>query len=448
MATSLLMGFASGVPLVVVVTLLQAWFKDGGVDLTTIGLLTLVSLPYSLKFLWAPWLDWIAPFGRRRQSWLLISQAGVVCSLLGLSLTDPTDIARAAVLAVSVCFWSATQDVAVDAYRREDFLYEELTAGTAAYIWGYRLGMVAVAGGGLVLADQLGWAAAFKITAMLVLVGPLTLLFSPEPAVPGGSPKTLQESVVGPLRDFFSKPDPWLVLAFILFYKLGEQLVGSLNTTFFMAAGYSKTQIGLIVKAFGLAGTLAGVSMAGLMVKKRGLVPCLWFFGWLQLANNACLTALWLLPPDDVWLALIISLDHLVVGAGSTVFVAFLASKTNVSYTATQFALLTSLMALPRSLLSSPSGWLVGQLGWPGFFMLGAALTLPGLFLLKLLIKRGSAGPSAEAVPAGEAVPPPIVLVEPELDMSEAGPAAPPPLPAVLAGPDPGQAPPIKPGRA
>jgi PAT family beta-lactamase induction signal transducer AmpG len=399
MATSFLMGFTCGVPLVVLVTLLQAWLKDGGLNLTTIGLLTLVTLPYSLKFLWSPYLDFIAPFGRRRQSWLCLSQMALIASLLALSLTDPQNISRVIVFAISVSFWSATQDIAVDAYRREDFFYEELTAGSAAYIWGYRLGMTAVAGGGLVVADWLGWRAAFTGSAALILLGPLTLIFSPEPKVPEGSPKTLKDSVFGPLKDFFAKDDPWLLLAFILFYKLGEQLIGSLNTTFFMAAGYSKTQIGLIVKMVGLAGTLAGVSISSMVVKKRGLVPSLWLFGWLQLSNNACLTALWFLPAQTVYLAVFISLDHVAVAAGSAVFVAFLSSLTNVRYTATQFALLTSLMALPRSLLSSPSGWLVERLGWPGFYLLGAFLTLPGLAMLRALIRRGSAVPT-ELTPA------------------------------------------------
>jgi PAT family beta-lactamase induction signal transducer AmpG len=397
MATSFLMGFTAGVPLVVVITLLQAWLKDGGLDLTTIGIFTLVTIPYSLKFLWSPCLDYLAPFGQRRRSWLLISQIALFFSLLGLSITTPANITMVALLAISVSFWSATQDIAVDAFRREDFLYHELTAGTAAYIWGYRLGMVVVAGGGLIIADNLGWRVTFLGTAVLILVGPLTLLFSPEPKVPEGSPKTFRTSVVEPLKDFFAKDDPWLLLAFILFYKLGEQLIGTLNTTFFMEAGYSKTNIGWIVKAFGLSSTLAGVSLASYMVKKKGLIPCLWGFGWLQLVNNACLMALWFLPANNYYLAFFISLDHLVIGTGSTVFVAFLASLTNISYTATQYALLTSLMALPRSLLASPSGWLAEHLGWPGFYLLGALLTLPGLYLLKILIKRGSTGQPQES---------------------------------------------------
>jgi PAT family beta-lactamase induction signal transducer AmpG len=276
-------------------------------------------------------------------------------------------------------------------------LDHELASGSAAYLWGYRLGMVAVSGGGLVAADTLGWTMVFRLVGALMLLGPATLLFSPEPRVPGGRPRSFRESVLGPLRDFFGKSHPWLLMGFIFFYKFGEQLIGSLNTTFFMEAGYSKAQIGLVVKAFGLASTLAGVSLASLMVRRRGLIPCLWLFGWAQLLNNACLTALWLLPPKSGWLALFITLDHLVVGAGSTVFVAFLASQTNISYTATQYALLTSLMALPRSLLSSPSGVLVTIMGWPLFYLLGAALTLPGLLILRALVKRGLAPVPSEA---------------------------------------------------
>jgi PAT family beta-lactamase induction signal transducer AmpG len=296
-------------------------------------------------------------------------------------------------LALAVSFCSASQDISVDAYRREDLLDHELTSGSAAYLWGYRLGMVAVSGGGLIIADRLGWRPVFLSCAALILIGPLTLIFSPEPPRPPDSPKTFRQSVVGPLVDLFSKSHPWLLLGFVFFYKFGEQFVGSLNTSFFMEAGYTKTQIGAVVKAFGLAATLAGVALAGLAVKKWGLISCLWVFGWLQLLNNACLTALWLLPPTATCLAFFISLDHLVVGAGSTVFVAFLASQTNVRYTASQYALLTSLMALPRSLMSSPAGFFASELGWPLFYLLGAFLTLPGLWLLKLLIRKNLTGP-------------------------------------------------------
>jgi PAT family beta-lactamase induction signal transducer AmpG len=387
------MGFTSGAPLAVVITLLQAWLKDGGVSLSMIGLLTMTGLPYSLKFLWAPWLDYLAPFGRRRQSWLILSQIALFASLWALSWANPLDFPRVLTLALLVSLASATQDTVVDAYRREDLSDAEISLGSAVYIWGYRLGMTAISGGLLALADPLGWARVFQVAAFLILLGPLTLLFSPEPAVSLGRPKGLGESVIQPLAEFFSRPNPFLLLGFVFFYRFGEQFISSINTAFFLSVGYTKLEIGLVVKAFGLASTLGGVSLAGYLTRRWGLIRCLWLFGWLQLFNCACLLALWLLPPQLNYLALLISLDHLSVGGGSAVFVAFLTSQTNVAHSATQYALLSSLMALPRTLLSTPSGWLAESLGWPFFYCLGAALTLPGLALLKRLIAKGLARP-------------------------------------------------------
>jgi PAT family beta-lactamase induction signal transducer AmpG len=290
---------------------------------------------------------------------------------------------------LSTSFFSATQDVVVDAYRREDLTNEELPIGSAAYMWGYRLGMVLISGGGLMLADRLGWTVVFQGAAMIMILGPITLLYSPEPSIIQQKPKTLQESVIGPLTEFFRRPNPWLLLAFVFSYKLGEQMITSLNTAFFMEAGYTKFEIGVVAKGYGLAATLTGVWLAGLLMKKKSIIYCLWFFGWLQLVNNASLTALWLLPAKMSYLTFFISLDHLSVGAGAAAFVTFLSSQTNVSYTATQYALLTSLMSIPRSFVGSPAGYLVEHLGWPGFYLLGALLTLPGLYLLKLLDRRG-----------------------------------------------------------
>jgi PAT family beta-lactamase induction signal transducer AmpG len=276
----------------------------------------------------------------------------------------------------------------VDAYRREDLSESELSTGFASYMWGYRLGMVVISGGGLYLVDILGWTTVFQGAAALILLGPITLIWSPEPAHTQPL-RTFSESVTGPLRDFFLRRQAFLLLAFVLFYKLGEQLISSLNTVFFMEAGYTKQQIGLVVKAYGLIATMAGVSLAGLIIKRLGILPSLWLFGWLQLLNSAWLTALWLLPSDTTFLGIFISLDHLIVGGSSLVFITFLASQTKLAWSATQYAILTSLMALPGSFLSGPSGWLVGLMGWPGFYLLGAILCLPGLFMLRALIRGG-----------------------------------------------------------
>ncbi|MDR0548596.1 MAG: MFS transporter [Deltaproteobacteria bacterium] len=391
--TCFLLGFVSGAPLAVVVTLLQAWLKDGGVSLTSIGLLTIAGLPYSLKFLWSPWLDYLAPFGRRRHGWLAISQVALFGLMWALSYANPQDLPLVTLLALAISFASATQDVAVDAYRREDLADEEIAVGSAMYIWGYRLGMTAISGVLLALAEPLGWSLTFKLAAFLLILGPLTLTFSPEPKVSPTRPTSLAESVVKPLREFFSRSRPFLLLGFVFFYRFGEQFISSINTAFFLSVGYTKLEIGLVVKAFGLVSTLGGVSLAGYLMRRWGLINCLWLFGWLQIFNCACLTALWLLPPKVDHLAILISLDHLSVGGGSAVFVAFLTSQTHLSHSATQYALLTSLMALPRSLLAAPSGFLAEVFGWPIFYLLGAIFTLPGLYLLKLLIEKGLTRP-------------------------------------------------------
>jgi PAT family beta-lactamase induction signal transducer AmpG len=383
------MGFTCGAPFIVIVTLIQAWLKDGGVSLGTIGLFALARIPYSLKFLWSPLLDFVAPFGQRRRGWLLISQVSLIAAVLAFARADPLNYLETYLLALWMSFSSATQDALVDAYRREDLSDEELPTGTSAYMWGYRLGMVVVSGGGLILADSLGWRPVFQIVGALSLLGPATLLFSPEPQASLARPQSLAASALGPFLDFLKRDRALLLFAFVLLYRLGEQLIASLNTVFFMEAGYSKTEIGLVVKAFGLLATLAGVTLANLYVVRKGLLPSLWLFGWLQLLNIASLTALWFLPPHISYLAFFISLDHVIIGAGGLVFAIFLASQTRLNYTATQYAILTSLMALPANFLASPSGWLVEKMGWPLFYALGALLVLPGLALLKTLAKGG-----------------------------------------------------------
>ncbi|MDR2199662.1 MAG: MFS transporter [Deltaproteobacteria bacterium] len=390
MITSLVMGFTCGAPFLVVATLFQAWLKDGGVDIGIIGLFALARIPYSVKFLWAPFLDFLSPFGERRRGFILLSQVSLIFAILRFASLDRADLGAVALAACWVSFSSATQDIAVDAYRREDLEDEELSAGVSAYMWGYRLGMVAVSGGGLVLADALGWETVYRLAALILLIGPVCLLFSPEPKRGAEPPPSLLESVRGPILDFLKRDRALLLFAFVLFYRLGEQLIMSLNTVFFLEAGYTKTQIGLVVKAFGLAATLAGVYLGNLHVRGKGLGSSLWLFGWLQLGNIAALAALWYLPPRASYLAFFISLDHVIVGACGLVFATYLASQTRLNYTATQYAILTSVMALPANFLASPAGFLVEILGWPGFYLLGALLVLPGLWILRIL--TGPAG--------------------------------------------------------
>jgi PAT family beta-lactamase induction signal transducer AmpG len=397
--TSLSMGFTAGAPFIVVVTLVQAWLRDGGTPVEVIGLFAMARIPYSLKFLWAPILDCTAPFGCRRKGWLLLSQTSLALGLVAFGaewasggLSGGAGLGAAALMTLWVSFSSATQDIAVDAYRREDLLTEKLLAdGSTAYLWGYRLGMVALSGGGLIAADAWGWPAVFRLSALAILLGPVTLLWSPEPTASLTRPRSLLESVKGPVLDFLARDKALLLMSFVLLYRLGEQLIASLNTVFFMDAGYTKTEIGLVVKAFGLTATLAGVSIANAVSRKYGNMKALWIFGWLQPVNMAALTALWILPPRLHYLAFFVALDHVIVGAAGLVFTVFLSSQTRLDFTATQYAILTSIMALPANFLASPSGWLVAVLGWPGFYLLGALLALPGLAILRVLRNSGIA---------------------------------------------------------
>ncbi len=391
--TSFCMGFSSGAPLLITLTLIQAWLTDAGADLTAIGLMAAVGLPYSLKFLWAPWLDYCDPplaarLGRRR-GWLLISQLDLMLGLFILSYLNPENLLLVALMAFLIAFASATQDVIVDAYRRDDLADAELGLGSACYQWGYRLGMLAVSGGGLILADSLGWPWVFRLAALLMLTGPLTLLFSPEPKIARPeAPSSLAQTVAEPLRDFFRRPAPWLILGFIFFYKFGDQLAGSLTTTYYMRLGYSKEAIGWVVKIFGVWATLAGVALGGAGVYKFGQKSALWLFGFLQMASTFGFAVLYYLPLHPASLALVISQENLAAGAGSSAFVAFMAARTNRSFSATQYALLSALMALPRTLLSAPAGFLAKAVDWPAFFVLSALCALPGFVILHALSRR------------------------------------------------------------
>ncbi|MDR2945946.1 MAG: AmpG family muropeptide MFS transporter [Candidatus Adiutrix sp.] len=392
--SSFCMGFTSGVPLMVGLTLVQGWLTEAGVDLKAIGALALTGLPYSLKFLWAPWLDYYSPplagiLGRRR-GWIAVSQFGVAMGLLALAAVEPRNLTAIAVAVLFTSFASATQDAVVDAYRRDDLPDEELGVGSAYYVWGYRLGTMIVSGGGLILAARLGWPSVFRCVALLMLAGPLTLLFSPEPTVERPpAPAGLVNTLVVPLKDFFQRPAPILILSFIFFYKFGDQLATSLGTAFYIKRGYTTTEIGLLVKGFGVWATLAGAMLGGWAVLKYGVRRCLWVFGFYQMVTILGFAALCYMPVHPLSLGLVVSQENFSAGAGTSAFIAFMTAQTNRNFSATQYALLSALMALPRTVLSAPAGVLAEWLGWPGFFFLSTALALPAFFILYSLCKRG-----------------------------------------------------------
>lgn len=392
MLVAALMGFASGLPLLLTGSVLQAWMKDEGVDLGTIGLFALVGLPYTLKFLWAPLMDRFTPnaLGRRR-GWLLLFQLALIASLVWLSLARPAvDPWWLAVAAMLVTFFSASQDIVVDAYRRESLSDEEQGLGASLYVNGYRVGMLLASGGGLILADHLSFAQVYQLMAAFMLLGVATTLFAPEPATAEGVPRTLREAVVEPFIEYFQRRDALLILAFILLYKIGDTMASHMTTPFYLDIGFSKTEIGAVVKLFGFWATVTGGLIGGLLIMRLGIFRSLWLFGILQGVSTAGFAVLAQVGASVPGLAAVITIENLSGGMGTAAYVAYMASLTNRKFTATQYALLSSLMGVPRVIAAAPTGYLADAMGWSWFFVACALIAVPGLLLIRWLHGRGS----------------------------------------------------------
>jgi PAT family beta-lactamase induction signal transducer AmpG len=395
MLIALLMGFSSGLPLLLTGSVLQAWLKDGGIDLTRIGLFALAGLPYTLKFLWSPLFDRYAlPLGRRR-GWMALMQLSVAGALLLLSMTQPAaDHLWLVMLAgLLVTFFAASQDIVIDAYRRESMAESELGLGSALYVNGYRVGMLLAGGGGLILADWMSFEAMYRLMAVFMAACVVVTLLAPEPPLPEGRPRNLREAVVMPFRDYFSRDGAWLILAFILLYKLGDTMASAMTTPFYLDLGYSKTEIGAVVKLFGFWATLAGGTLGGLWILRAGMHRALWLFGFGQMISTFGFVVLAQLPPSEVALAAVVAIENLTAGMGTAAFVGFMAALTDRRFTATQYALLSSLMGVPRVLLSAPTGWLAQTLGWSGFFLLCVLIAIPGLLMLRWVTRLAAASP-------------------------------------------------------
>jgi len=386
-------GFSSGLPLYLLFNLLPAWLRSEQVDLKTIGLFALIQFPYTWKFLWSPLLDrYAAPLLGRRRSWMLLTQCGLLLVIAAMGAFSPQQEMRTiALVATLLALLSATQDIALDAYRRELLPDNELGLGNSVHVNAYRIAGLVPGSLSLVLADHLPWNQVFIVTALFMLPGmAMTLLVTePQRATP---PKTLREAVVEPFHEFITRQG-WrgalLILAFLLFYKLGDSMCTALATPFYLDMGYSKTDIGLVAKNAGLWPAVIGGLLGGLWMVKLGINRALWLFGVVQIA--AIFGFAWLAylgphaavgAPQLTQLALVIGLEALGVGLGTAAFVAYIAHTTHPAYTATQFALFTSLMAVPRTFANASVGWLVDMLGWTDFFLLCALLALPGMLLL------------------------------------------------------------------
>lgn len=386
-------GFASGMPLYLLLNLLPAWLRTEGVSLKAIGLFALIQFPYTWKFLWAPLLDrYVLPLGRRR-GWIVLTQAAllVVIALLG-QFSPATDLGAIVWLTAALAFFSATGDIALDAYRRELLTDHELGLGNSVHVNAYRIAGLVPGSLSLILADRLPWDIVFFVTALFMLPGIVMALLVKEPAIAGGAPKTLREAVVEPFREFIGRAglkEALLILAFIFFYKLGDSMATALATPFYLDMGYAKTDIGLVAKHAGLWPAVFGGLLGGLWMVSLGIHRALWIFGVVQVVTIFGYVWLASLGPQAavdaaalVRLAVVIGLEALGAGLGTAAFVAFIARSTHPLYTATQFALFTSLAAVPRTFVNATTGWLVEWMGWTQFFLWCVLFALPGMLLL------------------------------------------------------------------
>jgi len=384
MLVTFVMGFSCGLPLLLTITLLQAWMKDEGVDLATIGMMSLVGLPYTVKFLWAPFLDrYIPAFLGRRRGWLLSAQILLVLSIAALGFTEPGRNPLYVILAaILVTFFSATQDIIVDAFRRETLSDEELGLGSSLYINGYRVGMLLASGGGLIMADTLSYRAVYFIMAGCLLPCIIATILSPEPEISAGTPRTIKEAVIDPLTEYFSRKGALWILAFIVLYKIGDTMASAMTIPFYIDIGFSKTEIGAVVKLFGFWATIAGSLAGGLAMLYIGINRSLWIFGFFQALSTAGFAFLAHTGYSVPVLSGVIAFENFSSGMGTAAFTAFMASITNKKFTATQYALLSSLMGIPRVLASAPTGFLAGNTGWELFFIACTLIAIPGMLLL------------------------------------------------------------------
>lgn len=383
------MGFASGLPFLLVGGTLKAYLTESGVDLKTIGFFSLVSLPYTWKFIWSPIMDRYVPFklGRRR-SWLLIAQIGCMAALALLSLVDPVlNLGVLATAAVLVSFFSASQDIAIDAYRREILTDEELGLGSSLAILGYRLAMLVAGAGALLMADHISWPVVYLAMAAIMLVGVITTFLSPEPKLDSPLPKSLMESIVHPLKEFFQRKEAWTILAFVLLYKIGESMASDMLNPFFLKIGFTKTEIAGVAKIFGFWAVILGGLFGGVLIMRLKLYRSLWLFGILQSISLLLFSLLAYLGTNLSVLALAVGAENFTSGMASAAYVAFMASQTDKRFTATQYALLTSLMGVPRVIFGASTGVLADALGWSHYFIACTIFTIPGLLILFKLKK-------------------------------------------------------------
>jgi PAT family beta-lactamase induction signal transducer AmpG len=390
MAALLLLGFSSGLPFLLPRSNLQAWMTVEKVDLGAIGLFALVNLPYSLKFLWSPILDrYIPPFLGRRRGWLAITQVALILAIAALYFQKPSQALQLlAINAVLIAFFGATQDIAADAYRTDVLEKLEMGAGAAVFVLGYRLALLATGALAFILADSIRWPSVFLFMSLLMLVGVVASFFAPEPPEDQNRPESLKEAVVLPFGDFFYRHGlllGFVILLFIVLYSLGDAFLSSLSTTFLLKTGFAQKEIGTIRGGMGLIATIVGTLTGGAILSKIGINRSLWIFGFLQALSNIGYFILAQAGKNYPLLVLSINVENFCGGLAAAGFVAFLMSLCHQRFSATQYALLTSFMAVSRDLLVAPSGFVAERTGWPLFFLISIFAALPGLLLLPIV---------------------------------------------------------------
>ncbi len=380
-------GFTSGLPLYILIQLVPAWLRTEGVGLAEIGFFTLIGLPYTWKFLWSPFMDrYTLPFFGRRRGWMFATQIALMISIAAIGFLDPKfSIWAVAYLAATVAFFSASQDIVLDAYRRELLADNELGLGNAIHVQAYRLSGLIPGSLALILADHMPWNAVFIVVAAFMLVGIVLVLSIEEPERHPQAPQTIKEAVIEPFREFLGREGVGpavFVLAFLFFYKLGDSMATALQTPFFIDVGFTLTQIGVVAKFASLTAVIVGGLAGGLVMIVLSINRALWLFGIVQIVSILGFAALAAVGPNIWMLGFAVAFEYLGVGLGSAALIAFMARSTNRAFAATQFALFTALAATPRTLAGASTGIIVEQVGWFNFFLFCVVLAVPGMLLL------------------------------------------------------------------
>jgi PAT family beta-lactamase induction signal transducer AmpG len=387
MLTCVFLGFTSGMPLWVLISLVPAWLRTEGVDLATIGLFSLMTLPYTWKFIWSPLMDrYKLPFLGRRRGWALITQVVLLVTIGILGMFDPKDsLIPILVMVFIVAFFSASQDIVIDAYRRELLDDDELGTGTSIHINAYRLAALVPGSLALILADHLQWSTVFWVTAVFMSIGIFTTLVIREVSDDALAPHTLRSAVIEPFREFFNREglgSALAVLAFILLYKLGDNMAVALATPFYIDMGFSLTEIGTIAKFSALWASIAGSVIAGLVMLKLSINRALWLFGFVQIVTILGFVWLSIIGHNPAVLFAVVSGEYLGVGMGTVALTAYLARETSRAFTATQFALFSSIVVIPRTFANASTGFLIEAMGYTSFFLLCTAVAVPGMLML------------------------------------------------------------------